>query len=152
MRINNPTFDWGELITSYEGRNIKIRKSEQNKTYQHVKMLKSLELNGGEEAFYCFSFQLLKRKFLMALDQEKLYEIIKEGDEVVYIKLTKSWFYILHSFEENNKIVFQISLNLHYQYSHQAEYIEPFELQINWKNQPTIKEWIAEIRVREEEI
>ena len=151
MIINNPTFDWGELITNYEGKNIKIRKSEQNKTYQRVKMLKSLELNGGEVAFYCFTFQLLKRKFLMALDLEKLYEIIEEGDNVVYIKLTESWFYILNSFEENNKIVFQISLNLHYEYSHQAEYIEPFELQLNWKNEPQMKEWIAEIRQREEE-
>ena len=152
MIINNPTFDWGELITNYEGKNIKIRKSEQNKTYQRVKMLKSLELNGGEVAFYCFTFQLLKRKFLMALDQEKLYEIMEEGDDVVYIKLTESWFYILNSFEENNKIVFQISLNLHYEYSHQAEYIEPFELQVNWKNDPIMKEWIEEIKQREEEI
>lgn len=152
MRIINPIFNWGELITNYEGRNIKIRKSVQNKTYQHVKMLKSLELNGGEKAIYCFTFNLLKRKFLMALDLEKLYEIIEEGDNVVYIKLTESWFYILNSFEENNKIVFQISLNLHYEYSHQAEYIEPFELQVNWKNDPSMKEWIEEIRQREEEI
>jgi len=151
MRIINPIFNWGELITNYEGRNIKIRKSVQNKTYQHVKMLKSLELNGGEKAIYCFTFNLLKRKFLMALDLEKLYEIIEEGDNVVYIKLTESWFYILNSFEENNKIVFQISLNLHYEYSHQAEYIEPFELQVNWKNDPSMKEWIEEIRQREEE-
>ena len=151
MRIINPIFNWGELITNYEGRKIKIRKSVQNKTYQHVKMLKSLELNGGEKAIYCFTFNLLKRKFLMALDLEKLYEIIEEGDNVVYIKLTESWFYILNSFEENNKIVFQISLNLHYEYSHQAEYIEPFELQLNWKNEPQMKEWIAEIRQREEE-
>jgi hypothetical protein len=152
MRINNPTFNWGELITNYEGKNMKIRKSEQNKTNQRVNMLKSLELNGREEAFYCFKFQLLKRKFLMALDQEKLYEIIEEGEDVVYNKLMESWFYILNSFEENNKIVFQISLNLHYEYSHQAEYIEPFELQINWKNEPKMKEWIAKIRPREEGI
>ena len=74
IKISNPLIKQGELITHYNGYNRKINQSEQHLTSQRIKFITSQEINGGEEANYCFEFELLNRKFLMALDQEKLYE------------------------------------------------------------------------------
>ena len=77
IKISNPLIKQGELITHYNGYNRKINQSEQHLTSQRIKFITSQALNGGEEANYCFEFKLLNRKFLMVLDQEKLYEILE---------------------------------------------------------------------------
>ena len=88
----------------------------------------------------------------MALDQEKLYEILEDGEDKVYVLLTESWFYILKSFEEGKKYVTQISFTLHYEYTAQAEYHENFDVQLNMMNEPEVKNWFSQIRPREEEM
>lgn len=150
FKNEKPNIIVGDLITNYNGMNKRIQKSEQKQTFQKVNLLESLELNGGEIVHYCFQFELLNRKFLMVLDKEKLYEILQDGDDILYVELTESWFYILNSFEENHKIVFQISLNLNYVFSHQAEYIESFELQLNMEKENNILDWVSQIRNRED--
>ena len=151
IKISNPLIKQGELITHYNGYNRKINQSEQHLTSQRIKFITSQELNGGDEANYCFEFKLLNRKFLMALDQEKLYEILEDGEDKVYVLLTESWFYILKSFEEGKKYVTQISFTLHYEYTAQAEYHENFDVQLNMMNEPEVKNWFSQIRPREEE-
>ena len=151
IKIMKPGINRGELISHYNGYNRKINQSEQHLTSQRIKFITSQELNGGEEANYCFEFALLNRKFLMALDQEKLYEILEDGEDKVYVLLTESWFYILKSFEEGKKYVTQISFTLHYEYTAQAEYHENFDVQLNMMNEPEVKNWFSQIRPREEE-
>lgn len=80
--------DQGKLLTSYEGYNGKIRNSSDELTHQNVRFYEKLTLNGGEQVNLCFEFKLLNRTFLMALDLEKLYEVIGEGNEKIYIRLT----------------------------------------------------------------
>lgn len=150
IKIMKPGINRGELISHYNGYNRKINQSEQHLTSQRIKFITSQELNGGEEANYCFEFALLNRKFLMALDQEKLYEILEDGEDKVYVLLTESWFYIVKSFVEGNKYVTHITLSLHYEYTKQAEYIEHFELQLNMKNDEDVLNWFGQIREREE--
>ena len=152
IKISNPLIKHGELITHYNGYNRKINQSEQHLTSQRIKFITSQEINGGNEANFCFEFKLLNRKFLMALDQEKLYEILEDGEDKVHVLLTESWFYIVKSFEENNKYVTQIILTLHYEYTPQAEYHENFDVQLNMMNEPEVKNWFSQIRPREEEI
>lgn len=151
IKIMKPGIDRGELITHYNGYNRKINQSEQHLTSQRIKFITSQALNGGEEANYCFEFKLLNRKFLMALDQEKLYEILEDGEDKVYVLQTESWFYILKSFEEGKKHVTQISLTLHYEYTPQAEYHENFDVQLNMMNETEVKNWFSQIKPREEE-
>lgn len=151
VRITHPLIYHGELITHYDGYNRKINQSEQHLTSQRIKFITSQALNGGEEANYCFEFKLLNRKFLMVLDQEKLYEILEDGEDKVYVLLTESWFYILKSFEEGKKHVTQISLTLHYEYTPQAEFHENFDVQLNMRNELEVKNWFSKIRPREEE-
>ncbi len=151
IKVRKPGINIGELISHYNGYNRKINQSEQHLTSQRIKFITSQEINGGNEANYCFEFKLLNRKFLMALDQEKLYEILEDGEDKVYVLLTESWFYIVKSFEENNKYVTQIILTLHYEYTPQAEYHENFDVQLNMMNEPEVKNWFSQIRPREEE-
>lgn len=152
VRISHPLIYHGELITHYNGYNRKINQSEQHLTSQRIKFIISQALNGGEEANYCFEFALLNRKFLMVLDQEKLYEILEDGEDKVYVLLTESWFDILRSFEEGKKYVTQITLTLHYEYTPQAEFHENFDVQLNMMNEPEVKNWFSKIRPREEDI
>lgn len=151
VRISHPLINHGELITHYNGYNRKINQSEQHLTSQRIKFITSQALNGGEEANYCFEFKLLNRKFLMVLDQEKLYEILEDGEYKVYVLLTESWFHILKIFEEGKKYVTQITLTLHYEYTPQAEYHENFDLQLNMRNELEVKNWFSKIIPREEE-
>lgn len=151
VRISHPLIYHGELITHYNGYNRKINQSEQHLTSQRIKFITSQALNGGEEANYCFEFKLLNRKFLMALDQEKLYEILEDGEDKVYVLLTESFFYILRRFEEGKKHVTQITLTLHYEYTPQAEFHENFDVQLNMLNEPEVKYWFSLIRPREED-
>lgn len=146
IKINKPGIKIGDLIAHYNGYNRKINQSEQHLTSQRITFIISQGLNGGVEANYCFEFKLLNRKFLMALDQEKLYEILEDGENELFILLTQSYFYIVKSFEENNKYVTQIMLTLHYEYTPQAEYHENFDIQLNMKNEPEVKEWFSKIR------
>ena len=151
VRISHPLIYHGELITHYNGYNRKINQSEQHLTSQRIKFITSQALNGGEEANYCFEFKLLNRKFLMVLDQEKLYEILEDGEDKVYLLLTESFFYILRSFEEGKKHITQITLTLHYEYTPQAEFHENFDVQLNMRNELEVKNWFSKIRQREEE-
>ena len=82
VRISHPLIYHGELITHYNGYNRKINQSEQHLTSQRIKFITSQELNGGDEANYCFEFKLLNRKFLMVLDKEQLFEIEKIKKEI----------------------------------------------------------------------
>ena len=152
IKIMTPGIKRGELITNYEGYNYKINRSEQKQTHQHINFIISQEINGGVETNYCFEFLLLNRKFLMVLDQERLYEIIGDKEQEVHILLTESWFHIMRSFAEEKKYVTHITLSLHYEYTPQAEYIEQFELQLNMKNHKDVLDWFGKIREREEEI
>jgi len=152
IKVRKPGINIGELISHYNGYNRKINQSEQHLTSQRIKFITSQEINGGNEANYCFEFKLLNRKFLMALDQEKLYEILEDGEDKVYVLLTESWFYIVKSFEENNKYVTQIILTLHYEYTPQAEYHENFDVQLNMMNETEVKNWFSQIRPREDDM
>lgn len=109
--------DQGKLLTSYEGYNRKIRNSPDELTYQNVRFHEKLTINGGEKLNLCFEFNLLNRTFLMALDLEKLYEVIGEGKEKIYIRLTESWFHVLSSFVKENRIVYKITFTLHCEYT-----------------------------------
>jgi hypothetical protein len=119
--------DRGALITSYTGYNKKINNSADELTNQNVHFKETFLINGGELNYLCFEFKLLNRTFLMVLDQEKLYEVYTEGDNKVYIRLRESWFYVLRSFVQDNRIVYKITLTLHYEYSPEAEYHENFK-------------------------
>ena len=152
VKINVPGIDLGELISTYEGMNKKIHHSENKLTHQRIKFIKSKKINGNKDVNYCFEFSLLNRKFLMVLDQERLYEIIGDKEQEVHILLTESWFHILRSFAEEKKYVTHITLSLYYEYTPQAEYIEHFELQLNMKNHKDVLDWFGKIRDREEEI
>ena len=152
IKVNKPGIKNGDLITHYNGYNRKINQSEQHLTSQRITFIISQGLNGGDEANYCFEFKLLNRKFLMALDQEKLYEILEDGENEIFILLTQSYFYIVKSFEENNKYVTQIMLTLHYEYTPEAEYHENFDVQLNMRNEPEVKEWFSKIRPAEDDM
>ena len=152
IKVNKPGIKNGDLITHYNGYNRKINQSEQHLTSQRITFIISQGLNGGDEANYCFEFKLLNRKFLMALDQEKLYEILEDGESEIFILLTQSYFYIVKSFEENNKYVTQIMLTLHYEYTPEAEYHENFDVQLNMRNEPEVKEWFSKIRPAEDDM
>lgn len=152
MKIDDPTIKFGELISTYEGTNKKIHHSENKLTHQRITFIQSRKINGNEEVKYCFEFSLLNRKFLMVLDQEKLYEIIGDGEDKVHILLTESWFYMLRSFVDGKKHITHITLSLHYEYSPEAEYIEHFELQLNMKNHKDVLKWFSQIRQSEGEI
>lgn len=152
IKVNKPGIKNGDLITHYNGYNRKINQSEQHLTSQRITFIISQGLNGGDEANYCFEFKLLNRKFLMALDQEKLYEILEDGDNEIFILLTQSYFYIVKSFEEYNKYVTQIMLTLHYEYTPEAEYHENFDVQLNMRNEPEVKEWFSKIRPPEDDM
>jgi hypothetical protein len=143
--------DRGELITSYTGYNRKILNSADELTNQNVHFKETFLINGGELKYLCFEFKLLNRTFLMVLDQEKLYEVYREGDDKVYIRLTESWFYILRSFVQDNRIVYKITLTLHYEYSPEAEYHENFKLQFSMKNDVDVIKMFEKMRSREEE-
>ena len=152
IKVNKPGIKNGDLITHYNGYNRKINQSEQHLTSQRSTFIMSQGLNGGDEANYCFEFKLLNRKFLMALDQEKLYEILEDGENEIFILLAQSYFYIVKSFEENNKYVTQIMLTLHYEYTPEAEYHENFDVQLNMRNEPEVKEWFSKIRPAEDDM
>jgi len=152
IKINKPGIKIGDLIAHYNGYNRKINQSEQHLTSQRITFIISQGLNGGNEANYCFEFKLLNRKFLMTLDQEKLYEILEDGENEIFILLTQSYFYIVKSFEENNKYVTKIMLTLHYEYTPYAEYHENFDVQLNMRNEPEVKEWFSKIRPPEDDM
>jgi hypothetical protein len=136
----------GKLLTSYEGYNRKIRNSPDELTHQDVRFHKELTINGGEQVNLCFEFDLLNRTFLMALDLEKLYEVITEGEEKIYIRLTESWFHVMSSFIKDNRIVYKISLTLHYQYTPEAEYHEYFKLQYSMVKHEKVEKMMAKMR------
>jgi hypothetical protein len=136
----------GKLLTSYEGYNRKIRNSPDELTHQDVRFHKELTINGGEQVNLCFEFNLLNRTFLMALDLEKLYEVITEGEEKIYIRLTESWFHVMSSFIKDNRIVYKISLTLHYQYTPEAEYHEHFKLQYSMVKHEKVEKMMAKMR------
>ena len=138
--------DVGRLLTSYEGYNRKIRNSPDELTQQNIKFFDKLILNGGEQVNLCFEFKLLNRTFLMALDLEKLYEVIGEGDEKIYIRLTESWFYVMSRFEKDNHIVYKITLTLHYEYTPEAEYHEQFKLQYSMHDHEQVVRLLSKMR------
>ena len=138
--------DRGKLLTSYEGYNRKIRNSPDELTHQEVSFRDKLTINGDEKVNLCFEFNLLNRTFLMALDLEKLYEVITEGEEKIYIRLTESWFHVMSSFIKDNRIVYKISLTLHYQYTPEAEYHEHFKLQYSMVKHEKVEKMMAKMR------
>jgi hypothetical protein len=81
-----------------------------------------------------------------------LYEILEDGENEIFILLTQSYFYIVKSFEENNKYVTKIMLTLHYEYTPYAEYHENFDVQLNMRNEPEVKEWFSKIRPPEDDM
>lgn len=143
--IHKPANQHGEFNTSYEGKNRKIINSTNKLTHQRIVFSEKQIINGGIETICCFEIQLLNRKFLIVLDYEKLYEIIEDNDTKIYILLTESWFYILRSFVDGKKYITHGSLNLHYEYNNQAEYIENFDFQLNMRNEAPVLEWFSKI-------
>ena len=136
----------GKLLTSYQGYNRKILNSPDELTHQNVKFHEKLTINGGEQVNLCFEFKLLNRTFLMALDLEKLYEVITDGDEKIYIRLTESWFYVMSRFEKDNRIVYKITLTLHYEYTPEAEYHEHFKLQYSMAKHEQVEKMLSKMR------
>lgn len=136
----------GKLLTSYQGYNRKIRNSADELTHQNVKFHRELTINGGEQVNLCFEFKLLNRTFLMVLDLEKLYEVIGEGKEKIYIRLTESWFYVMNRFEKDNRIVYKITMTLHYEYTPEAEYHEQFKLQYSMAKHYQVEKMLAKMR------
>ena len=106
IKIMKPGINRGELISHYNGYNRKINQSEQHLTSQRIKFITSQELNGGEEANYCFEFALLNRKFLMALDQEKLYEILENEILPTFYDDKNKWRKIMKNGMNDVKIQF----------------------------------------------
>ncbi|MCZ8332422.1 MAG: hypothetical protein O9282_14020 [Flavobacterium sp.] len=82
----------------------------------------------------------------MALDLEKLYEVITDGDEKIYIRLTESWFYVMSRFEKDNRIVYKITLTLHYEYTPEAEYHEHFKLQYSMAKHEQVEKMLSKMR------
>lgn len=146
-----------ELTTSYTGYNQKILNSVNELTHQNVDLLKRLYINGGKTMRVCFDFKLLNRTFLMVLDQERLYEVIevreegKEKADKIYVRLTESWFYILRTYDEDDKIVYKITLTLAYEYSPEAFYYENFKVQFKAKKDNEVVKLLETIRPREED-
>jgi hypothetical protein len=138
--------DRGKLLTSYEGYNRKILNSPDELTHQDVMFHKELTINGDEKVNLCFEFKLLNRTFLMALDLEKLYEVIVEDNQKIYIRLTESYFYFMSRFEKDNRIVFKISLTLHYEYTNEAEFLEHFKIQYSMKKHDQVEKILAKMR------
>lgn len=147
IKINIPPIRMAsELTTSYTGYNRKILNSPDELTHQNVKFHEKLTINGGEQVNLCFEFKLLNRTFLIALDLEKLYEVITDGDEKIYIRLTESWFYVMSRFEKDNRIVYKITLTLHYEYTPEAEYYEHFKLQFSIPDNKRVDTLLSKMR------
>lgn len=142
--------DEGQVVISYTGYNRKINNSPDELTHQCVTFYDKLIINGDEQVNLCFEFKLLNRTFLMALDLEKLYEVIGEGDDKKYNRLTESWFYVMNRFEKEDRIVYKITLTLHYEYTPEAEYHEHFKLQYSMKDHEDVIKMFENMRSGEE--
>ena len=143
--------DCGTLTTAYVGTNRKIFHSPDELTHQNVRFKDKFLTNGGELNRLCFEFKLLNRTFMMALDFERLYEVIGDGKDKIYIRLTESRFYIIGRFEKDRRIVFKIKLMLLYEYTPEAAYIEEFKLQYSMFNDEDVIKMFENMRCSDDE-
>ena len=134
MKINPPGFNNGNFVTTYIGDNIKIRNSPFRLTSQRIYFNKSLKINGNITEKCCFEMTILNRKFFIVLDEERIYEIIEEEGEKIFILLTNSSIYVKNHFIGNKKFIVQGALYLRYSYSEYAEFDEEFEYQLELIN------------------
>lgn len=141
----------GDFVTSYLGMNERISNSKFKLFSQPITVLQSLEINGGESMHICFEIVFLKRKFLIVLDLERVYEIVEEVGQRVYILLTQSWLYVITHFEEGDHYITQGTFNLHYNYTQEAEFVENFNYELIMSNQNDTKELFAALRLSHEE-
>ena len=137
--VNAPWNNRGEFLSSYNGENRKIISSLFKLHSQIIDFNKELRINGNVVEKCCFELALLNRKYLIVFEQERLYEIIQEGEDKLYILLTTSYFYMTSRFLNNNRFIIQGKLTLNFDYSEDAQYSEEFDYQLNLRNNLTVK-------------
>ncbi|WP_026978216.1 hypothetical protein [Flavobacterium tegetincola] len=145
VKILAPGVIDGDFISNYDGCNLKIGNSLNKLTFQRITFDQERYLNINNSVKMCFEIELLGRKFLMVLDGEHLYEIVKEDGDEIYILLTNSNMFFSNHFEDGKKYVFHGIINLHYLYSENCEYLETFNYQLNLKNHQDLKDMLKGI-------
>ena len=147
MKVNPPGFNKGSFITSYLGENFKIKNSVFRLNTQKIWFNKSLLINGNSTEKCCFTFTILNRKFLMVLDEERIYEVLEDEGEKVFILLTNSRMYIKNHFIGDLDYIVQGVLFLRFSYSQYAEFDEEFDYQLNLINHKFMIELLENINV-----
>jgi hypothetical protein len=151
MNIKKDSFFKGDFVTCYLGMNKRINNSKFKLFSQSIKLLQSFEINGHETLHLCFEINFLKRKFLIVLDRERVYEILEQEGQKVYILLTESWLYVINHFEENDHYITQGTFNLHYKYNEEAEFVESFNYELILPNDNKTKVLFNSLRLSHEE-
>jgi hypothetical protein len=139
MNIKKDSFFKGDFVTNYLGMNKSINNSKFKLFSQSIELLQSLEINGPETLHLCFEISFLKRKFLLVLDREKVYEILENEGQKIYVLLTESWMYVINHFEDKEHYITQGTFNLHYIYNEQAEFVESFNYELILPNESETK-------------
>lgn len=140
MRVNKPLWPLGEFLTFYKGKNKAISSSANRITSQKIILKESVSLNGGIIEYCCLEIKLLNRNFLLVLNGERIYEILEQDDERIFIQLTESWMCLTDNKQENSKYIVHGLINLNYKYAPLAEFAELFIYQINLDNDKKVRE------------
>uniref|UniRef100_UPI00404B786D hypothetical protein n=1 Tax=Flavobacterium sp. TaxID=239 RepID=UPI00404B786D len=151
MNSKNDKFFKGDFVTSYLGMNKRINHSKYKLFSQSIELLQSFEINGQETVAICFEINFLKRKFLIVLDRERVYEVLEEKGQKVYMLLTESWMYVINHFEDKEHYITQGTFNLHYLYNEEAEFVESFNYELILPNDNETKMLFNSLRLSHEE-
>lgn len=151
MNVKTNLFFKGDFVTSYLGMNKRINNSKFKLFSQPITLHQYKKINGGEAPRLCFEINFLNRKFLLVLDREKVYEILEQAGQRVFILLTESWMYVINHFQDKEHYITQGTFNLHYKYNDDAEFVESFNYELILPNEVDVKMLFKTLRLSHEE-
>ena len=140
IKVNKPWNPRGKCLMRYKGRNLMMQKSANEFTSQEVTLKKNVRIQNGIEERCCFEINFFNKKFLMAIDGFKFYEIASdENGDSIYIELMQSWFYA-DFFEDKNLFVIKGNIEYYNQLTPDYLLLERFLFQANFSNQSPLRD------------
>ncbi|MFA7445690.1 MAG: hypothetical protein WCY89_07050 [Flavobacteriaceae bacterium] len=135
MKILDPLIYNGELILVYKGSNQAIHRTPDRMSHQRLKLIPNLTINGGQDLEWCVPFKILDMKFMFVLFGRKVYQILENEGEKVYIELKHAYFYYFRDFEvKGRQIILHGLLTFDREYSEKCILNERFRYQLTLRN------------------
>ncbi|MDD3004559.1 hypothetical protein [Flavobacterium sp.] len=139
----------GNFVTYYKGNNYAIRATKYQLFSQQISIIKSLRTLEYLEEKMCFEFTLMDKNYLMVLDYERLYKVVKSNETKKYNPLQTSVFMTTDKKEDGLHFLIRGKLQFFINYGEGASFFESFDFQLIFDNDPVLVEELKQLNNNE---